>query len=457
MQEIHRTRENRRYLPGIAVPPGALATADAGEALAGAGIVIVAVPSQFVEAVRRRDEGRHRRSGGCRLRHQGARAQAGRAASPFSLGDVLPGHPLAVLSGPSFAREVALGQPTALVIAASDECLARDLQQALAAPAFRLYTNRDVIGVEIAGALKNVMAIATGLCDGLALGENARAALITRGLAEIARLGYALGARPATFLGLAGLGDLVLTCTGSFSRNRALGLEIARGRPLGAGRGGDPDDRRGRAHRVLGTGTRPSGRASPCPSVAKWARCCSRAKRLARRSGRCSRESRGRRRKNRAIHDGQLSCHACEPQHGWPRSEQRGTRTMFRPRSGVALVPELRRDPVVGRWVIISTERARRPADFSSQPLERGHGPCVFCPGQESRTPDEVWALRPAASAPNSPGWRVRVVPNRFPALRIEGELEPSGEGLYDRMNGVGAHEVVIEAPEHTPGSRSSR
>ena len=112
-------------------------------------------------------------------------------------------------------------------------------------------------------------------------------------------------------------------------------------------------------------------------------------------------------------------------------------------------MPELRRDPVVGRWVIISTERSRRPSDFISKPPERRRGPCVFCAGQESRTPDEVWARRPAASGPNSPGWLVRVVPNKFPALRIEGELEPAGEGIFDRMNGVGAHEVVIEAPEH--------
>ncbi|HYB44750.1 MAG TPA: galactose-1-phosphate uridylyltransferase [Candidatus Methylomirabilis sp.] len=112
-------------------------------------------------------------------------------------------------------------------------------------------------------------------------------------------------------------------------------------------------------------------------------------------------------------------------------------------------MPELRRDPIVGRWVIISTERARRPTDLAARPREHGRGPCVFCAGQESRTPDEVWALRPDGSAPNTPGWLARVVPNKFPALRIEGELEPSGEGLYDRMNGVGAHEVVIEAPEH--------
>lgn len=112
-------------------------------------------------------------------------------------------------------------------------------------------------------------------------------------------------------------------------------------------------------------------------------------------------------------------------------------------------MPELRQDPIVGRWVIISTERARRPSDFTTRRPEHRGGPCAFCAGQESRTPDEVWALRPGGSPANAPGWLARVVPNKFPALRIEGELERSGEGLYDRMNGVGAHEVVIETPEH--------
>jgi len=152
----------------------------------------------------------------------------------------LPGRPVAVLSGPSFAREVAQGRPTALVIASSSEAIAADLQRRLAGPALRLYTNRDVVGVELGGAVKNVMAIATGLVDGLGLGENARAALITRGLAEIVRLGVAAGAQPATFAGLAGLGDLVLTCTGTQSRNRALGGEIARGRALAEVEAGTP-------------------------------------------------------------------------------------------------------------------------------------------------------------------------------------------------------------------------
>src|SRR5215475_12046667 len=112
-------------------------------------------------------------------------------------------------------------------------------------------------------------------------------------------------------------------------------------------------------------------------------------------------------------------------------------------------MPELRKDPVVGRWVIISTERGRRPSDFTIEPVRAKATNCVFCPGNESKTPPEILANRSPDSAPNEPGWSLRVVPNKFPALRIEGELEPSGEGLYDRMNGVGAHEVVIETPHH--------
>jgi UDPglucose--hexose-1-phosphate uridylyltransferase len=113
-------------------------------------------------------------------------------------------------------------------------------------------------------------------------------------------------------------------------------------------------------------------------------------------------------------------------------------------------MPELRKDPVVGRWVIISTERGRRPSDFTIEPVRARGGNCVFCPGNESKTPPEILAIRPPGSEPNQPGWSLRVVPNKFPALRIEGELEPSGEGLYDRMNGVGAHEVVIETADHS-------
>jgi glycerol-3-phosphate dehydrogenase (NAD(P)+) len=142
------------------------------------------------------------------------------------------GHPVVALSGPSFAFEVAARQPTAVVAASVDAQAAIQTQQALSSPGFRVYTHDDVIGVELGGALKNVMAVATGISDGLGLGFNARAALITRGLAEMVRLGVKLGARPATFAGLAGVGDLVLTCTGALSRNRNVGLEIGRGATL---------------------------------------------------------------------------------------------------------------------------------------------------------------------------------------------------------------------------------
>jgi glycerol-3-phosphate dehydrogenase (NAD(P)+) len=231
IKRLEGTRENVRYLPGVQVPAGVRATEDAREALADAHIVIVAVPSQFVEEVI--ETARHAipADGILVSATKGLEPRRGRRISVL-LSELLPGHALGVLSGPSFAREVALGRPTALVVASTDASVAHALQGELTAPLFRIYTNRDVVGVEIAGALKNVMAIATGLCDGLDLGENARAALITRGLAEIVRLGVALGAQPTTFLGLAGLGDLVLTCTGSLSRNRAIGLEIARGRAL---------------------------------------------------------------------------------------------------------------------------------------------------------------------------------------------------------------------------------
>jgi glycerol-3-phosphate dehydrogenase (NAD(P)+) len=142
------------------------------------------------------------------------------------------GRSVVAISGPTFAAEVARRQPTAVVAASASMPAAELVQRALSSPEFRVYTNDDVTGVELGGALKNVMAVATGIVEGLGLGNNSRAALITRGLAEITRLGIALGARPATFAGLAGVGDLVLTCTGALSRNRAVGLEIGKGRKL---------------------------------------------------------------------------------------------------------------------------------------------------------------------------------------------------------------------------------
>lgn len=177
-----------------------------------------------------------------------------------------------VFSGPSFAQEVALGQPTALV-AASPHAQVRDaLVSAFHSPSVRVYANEDIVGVEVGGAVKNVLAIATGLCDGLALGLNARAALITRGLAEMTRLGLALGARPDTFMGLSGLGDLVLTATGDLSRNRRVGMLLAEGKPCRR-----PSSRWAMWPRAF-TAPAPwhSGRQRwgwTCPSPARWWRC----------------------------------------------------------------------------------------------------------------------------------------------------------------------------------------
>ena len=229
VEAIRTRRRSPWYLADIDVPPVVEPTTDQGEALQGATLVIVAVPSEFVatalkafppiptdvpivSATKGLDPERHLRMSEVIVER-------------------FPDARVAVLSGPTFAREVALGRPTAAVIASRDDTLAALLQRRLGAREFRLYANRDVVGVETGGALKNVMAIATGIADGLGLGENARAALITRGLAEMTRLAVALGAVSGT---LAGLGDLVLTCTGSLSRNRQLGMALAKGESASA-------------------------------------------------------------------------------------------------------------------------------------------------------------------------------------------------------------------------------
>ncbi len=226
--------ENRRYLPGIALP-GALALADDLAQAAEADCILVATPvAGLVDAVRR-------------LAATGARAPLAWLCKGFVTdaggdGARLPhravdGHwpaPVAVVSGPSFAEEVARGLPTALAVASSDAGTARAIAGCLRSDSLRPYQSDDVAGVETGGAVKNVMAIAAGLADGLGFGLNARAALVTRGLAEIARLAVALGGRRETLMGLAGLGDLVLTATGDLSRNRRLGLALARGETLGS-------------------------------------------------------------------------------------------------------------------------------------------------------------------------------------------------------------------------------
>ena len=227
---VNEKHENPVYLPGVELPE-LRATSRLGDALADAEAVFVVVPSEF-----------------CR----GVYGEAGRIAPPEAVFvsatkglevDTLrrmtevaaaeaPARALAVLSGPSFALEVGKGLPTAVVVASADHGLAESVQRALATRAFRVYSSEDVVGVELAGALKNVIAIAAGIIDGLGYGHNILAALITRGLVEITRLAVALGAKPDTLAGLAGLGDLVLTCTGSLSRNRTVGQRLGYGMSL---------------------------------------------------------------------------------------------------------------------------------------------------------------------------------------------------------------------------------
>ena len=232
MQALH---ENRHYLPGIALPPSLqLASGDALTACTQADLIIVATPMAALRGMLTQLQGSAAPVAwlckGFEAAH-GAHSAAGLLAHEVCA-QVAPALRAGVLSGPSFALEVARNQPTALV-AASEHAAVRDtLVAAFHSPSVRVYANEDIVGVEVGGAVKNVLAIATGIVDGMDLGLNARAALITRGLAEMTRLGVALGARPDTFMGLSGLGDLVLTATGSLSRNRNVGLQLATGKPL---------------------------------------------------------------------------------------------------------------------------------------------------------------------------------------------------------------------------------
>jgi len=266
---IAASRRNERYLPGVAVPPRVQVTASPGEALAGSGVVLVAVPSHGVAEVIGRLAPEVPAVALIVSATKGLDPTRGLRMSQV-LAALLPGRPLAVLSGPSFAREVAACLPAALVVAAESDDVARRVQHRLASREFRLYTNRDVIGVEMAGALKNVMAIAAGLSDSLGLGDNARAALITRGLAEMTRIGVAVGASARTFAGLAGMGDLVLTCTGDLSRNRTLGRAVGSGRSPAEAEAGSPMVAEGArtVHAALALAQRAGVAAPICEAVA---------------------------------------------------------------------------------------------------------------------------------------------------------------------------------------------
>lgn len=235
-RQINAARENRRYLPGFALPANVDVSSELGEALRGAGIVLTSVPSKFLRSVAR--QVRECLPPGALVISATKGIEEGtllRMSEVLAsvLGERLPA-PVAVLSGPTFAKEVAAGEPAAIVIACEDHAIAENLQQRLSTSNFRLYTSDDVTGVEVGAALKNVIAIGAGMCHGLGLGCNSVAALVTRGLAEITRLAVAMGGQPATMAGLAGLGDLVLTTTGDLSRNRFVGAELGRGKSLEA-------------------------------------------------------------------------------------------------------------------------------------------------------------------------------------------------------------------------------
>ena len=233
-EAMARTRRNPRYLTDVEIPARVRPTSDLAEALSGSELVIVAVPSHGVRDVMGR-AARFLDPGAIVVSTvKGIEVETG-ARMDELLREVLPErhHPrLVFLSGPSFAREVADGRPTSVTLASEEETYAISVQTMLSCPWFRCYSHSDVVGVEVGGALKNVIAIAVGICDGLELGLNARAGLMTRGLNEMTRLGVRMGARPTTFMGLSGMGDLVLTCTGNLSRNRRVGLELGRRRRL---------------------------------------------------------------------------------------------------------------------------------------------------------------------------------------------------------------------------------
>ncbi len=231
---IAKDRRNPRFLKDVEIPAAIRPTTDLAEALAECEMVIIAVPSHAVRNVMTRAAGSLPAEAILVSAVKGIELDTGKTMDSV-IAEVLPAHHhprIAVLSGPSFAKEVAHHKPTVVTIACREEAYAIAVQQYLSCPWFRCYSETDVIGVEIGGALKNVIAIAVGVSDGIGLGDNARAATMTRGLAEITRLGVKLGANPLTFLGLAGMGDLVLTCTGDLSRNRRVGLALGQGRKL---------------------------------------------------------------------------------------------------------------------------------------------------------------------------------------------------------------------------------
>ncbi len=232
--QIDEQHENPAYLPGVALPSTLRATSDLADACTGAEVVVLGVPSHGFRAVLEAARPCIDPTAPVISLSKGVEQETLRRMTEV-IADVLEGHDasrIGVLTGPNLAKEVAAGQPTASVVATTDAVVAEQLQQLFLGPTFRVYTNPDVVGCEIAGALKNVLAIGAGIADGLGYGDNTKAALMTRGLAELARLGIALGGDPLTFAGLAGMGDLIATCSSPQSRNRHVGVQLGQGRAL---------------------------------------------------------------------------------------------------------------------------------------------------------------------------------------------------------------------------------
>ena len=229
--EMAAVRENRVFLPGFRLAPNIDVSSSLGESLRGADLVLGVMPSMVLRQVY--TDARAHIPPHIPIVSATKGIERGTQKRMSEIIAEVTGHSrIAVLSGPSFAREVARGEPTLVVVAAAEKALCEEVQRAFTGPTFRLYMSTDPVGAEIGAALKNVIAIAAGMCHGLGLGSNAMAALITRGLAEITRLAVSMGGKPATLAGLAGLGDLILTCTGELSRNRRVGVELSKGKSL---------------------------------------------------------------------------------------------------------------------------------------------------------------------------------------------------------------------------------
>lgn len=231
VDEVNRQHTNERYLPGAKLSPALKATHSIEEAVRDADVVVLGVPSQsFRETTR--EVAKHIRAWVPVISLSKGLEQGTKLRMTQVIAEELPGHPAGVLTGPNLAREIMSGFAAATVIAMEDEVIVRELQGIFKTGLFRVYTNTDVVGCELGGALKNVMAIAAGMGDGLGAGENTRSAVITRALAEVTRLGVAMGGRPETFAGLTGMGDLIATCTSPQSRNRTVGFELGKGRKI---------------------------------------------------------------------------------------------------------------------------------------------------------------------------------------------------------------------------------